>query len=125
MVPGTYPLQQQQHYLLSDFHSYIASPPGCDSAQNMPKSEEIYKNKVLYKQHALEYGTKLVGCVSLKKGGTTHLGFPVFASVAGAKKATDRHATVIYVVPPGAASAILVALEAEISLIFCITKGVP
>ncbi|XP_067629494.1 succinate--CoA ligase [ADP/GDP-forming] subunit alpha, mitochondrial-like isoform X2 [Eurosta solidaginis] len=91
----------------------------------MPKSKEIYKNQVLYKQHALEYGTKLVGCISLKKGGTTHLGLPVFASVAGAKKATDRHATVIYVVPPGAAAAILEALEAEMSLIFCITKVVP
>ncbi|XP_067645024.1 succinate--CoA ligase [ADP/GDP-forming] subunit alpha, mitochondrial-like [Eurosta solidaginis] len=90
----------------------------------MPKSKEIYKNKVLYKQHALEYGTKLVGCISLKKAGTTHLGLPVFASVAGAKKATDRPATVIYVVPPGAAAAILEALEAEMSLIFCITKVV-
>ncbi|XP_067616450.1 succinate--CoA ligase [ADP/GDP-forming] subunit alpha, mitochondrial-like isoform X2 [Eurosta solidaginis] len=81
----------------------------------MPKSKEIYKNKVLYKQHALEYGTKLVGCISLKKAGTTHLVLPVFASVAGAKKATDRPATVIYVVPPGAAAAILEALEAEMS----------
>ncbi|XP_067616650.1 succinate--CoA ligase [ADP/GDP-forming] subunit alpha, mitochondrial-like [Eurosta solidaginis] len=81
--------------------------------------------KVLYNQHALEYGTKLVGCISLKKGGTTDLGLPVFASVAGAKKATDRHATVIYVAPPGAAAAILEALEADMSLIVCITKGVP
>ncbi|XP_067621784.1 protein rolling stone isoform X3 [Eurosta solidaginis] len=71
--------------------------------------------KVIYNQYALEYGTKLVGCISLKKGGTTHLGLPVFASVARAKKATDRHATVIYVAPPGAAAAILEALEAEMS----------
>ncbi|XP_067615465.1 succinate--CoA ligase [ADP/GDP-forming] subunit alpha, mitochondrial-like isoform X1 [Eurosta solidaginis] len=71
--------------------------------------------KVLYNQHDLEYGTKLVGCISLKKGGTTHLGLPVFASVARAKKATDRYATVIYVAPPGAAAAILEALEAEMS----------
>ncbi|XP_067623678.1 succinate--CoA ligase [ADP/GDP-forming] subunit alpha, mitochondrial-like [Eurosta solidaginis] len=76
------------------------------------------KQGTLHNQHALEYGTKLVGCISLKKGGTTHLGLPLFASVAGAKKAT-----VIYVTPPGAAAAILEALEAEISLIVCITKG--
>ncbi|XP_067638624.1 succinate--CoA ligase [ADP/GDP-forming] subunit alpha, mitochondrial-like isoform X3 [Eurosta solidaginis] len=79
------------------------------------------KQGTLHNQHALEYGNKLVECISLKKCGTTHLGLPVFGSVAVAEKATDPHATV-YVAPPGAAAAIL---EAEISLIVCITKGVP
>ncbi|XP_067633788.1 succinate--CoA ligase [ADP/GDP-forming] subunit alpha, mitochondrial-like [Eurosta solidaginis] len=67
----------------------------------------------------------MLGCISSKQGGTTYLGLPVFASVAEAKEATDPHATVIYVLPLGAAAAIPEALEAEISLIVCITEGVP
>ncbi|XP_067629525.1 succinate--CoA ligase [ADP/GDP-forming] subunit alpha, mitochondrial-like isoform X2 [Eurosta solidaginis] len=84
-----------------------------------------FKQGTFYNQHALDYGIKLVGCISPKKSGTTHLGLPVFASVAETNQATDPHATVIYVPPPGAAAAILEALEAEISLIVCLTKGVP
>ena len=67
----------------------------------------------------------MVGGVNRKKAGTVHLGLPVFVSVAEAKKYTDCEATVIYVPPPSAAEAIQEAIDAQIELIVCITKGIP
>ena len=78
-----------------------------------------------HSEQALKYGTQLVGGVTPKKGGQKHLGLPVFNSVQEAKDKTSASASMIYVPPKFAGSAIIEAIEAEINLIFCITEGIP
>ena len=78
-----------------------------------------------HSEQSIKYGTKLVGGVTPKKGGQKHLGLPVFNSVSDAKVATSADATMIYVPPKFAADAIIEAIESQITLIVCITEGIP
>src|SRR6201747_421244 len=83
------------------------------------------KNCTFHSEQAIAYGTKMMGGTSPGKGGSTHLGLPVFETVAEAKDKTKCDASVIYVPPPGAGDAICEAIQAEIPLIICITEGIP
>lgn len=78
-----------------------------------------------HSEQAIEYGTKMVGGVTPGKGGQTHLGLPVFNTVAEAYAATQADATVIYVPAPFCKDSILEAAESGIKLIVCITEGIP
>src|SRR3990167_1811759 len=78
-----------------------------------------------HSEQALAYGTRMVGGVTPGKGGTTHLGLPVFDTVEEAVQKTGADASVIYVPPPFAADAIMEAADAGLALVVCITEGIP
>jgi succinyl-CoA synthetase alpha subunit len=82
-------------------------------------------NGTFHTEQAIAYGTQMVAGVTPGKGGTKHIGLPVYDTVAEAREATGADATVIYVPPPFAADAISEAIEAEVPLIVCITEGIP
>ncbi len=76
-------------------------------------------------EQAIEYGTKMVGGVTPGKGGSKHVGIPVFDTVEEAVEKTGANASVIYVPPPFAADAIMEAVDADLDLAICITEGIP
>lgn len=76
-------------------------------------------------EQAIAYGTKMVGGVTPGKGGSSHVGIPVFNTVEEAKEKTDCNASAIYVPPAFAADAIMEAVDADLDLVICITEGIP
>src|SRR4051812_9900444 len=81
-------------------------------------------NGTFHTQQAMAYGTRMVGGVTPGKGGTSHIGLPVFDTVADAKAATQADTSVVYVPPAFAADAICEAVDAEIPLVVAITEGI-
>ena len=78
-----------------------------------------------HSEQCLAYGTKMVGGVTPGKGGTKHIGLPVFNTVHEAKKATGCNVSMIFVPPPFAADSIMEAVDADLDLVICITEGIP
>uniref|UniRef100_A0A1J3DJN0 Succinate--CoA ligase [ADP-forming] subunit alpha, mitochondrial n=1 Tax=Noccaea caerulescens TaxID=107243 RepID=A0A1J3DJN0_NOCCA len=115
---------------LTQSRSFASDPPP-PAAVFVDKNTRVMcqgitgKNGTFHTEQAIEYGTKMVAGVTPKKGGTEHLGLPVFNSVAEAKAETKANASVIYVPAPFAAAAVMEGIEAELDLIVCITEGIP
>ncbi|WP_020396941.1 succinate--CoA ligase subunit alpha [Thiolinea disciformis] len=83
------------------------------------------KQGTFHSEQAIAYGTKMVGGISPGKGGTTHLGLPVFNTMKEAVAETAADATVIYVPAPFCKDSIIEAAESGVKLIVCITEGIP
>lgn len=83
------------------------------------------KTGTFHSEQAIQYGTQMVGGVTPKKGGSEHLGLPVFNTCAEAREATGANASVVYVPPPYAGAAIIEAADAGIELVCAITEGIP
>jgi len=83
------------------------------------------KQGAFHAEQCIQYGTKIVGGVTPGKGGTQQLGLPVFNTVAQAARELNPAASIVFVPPPGAADAILEAVDSRIGLVVCITEGIP